>query len=190
MAEVKLNGQDLGILWKPPYRVDVTGAAKAGRQRAGGQGVNLWINRMIGDEQLPEDSDRNPDGTLKSMAAVARGRQAQPDGPLHLHLLAAVEEGLAAPALRPAGPGEGAGGGGQGPDGIGHLAVPGLCAAAREIVGWDKRACQRGPPIQGFGGPAIANPQAGAPDLVPPYGCPRLAPKTGRASYCPSRGAA
>jgi hypothetical protein len=28
--------------------------------------VNLWINRMIGDEQLAEDSDRNPDGTLKA----------------------------------------------------------------------------------------------------------------------------
>ena len=24
IAEVKLNGQDLGILWKPPFRVDVT----------------------------------------------------------------------------------------------------------------------------------------------------------------------
>jgi GH25 family lysozyme M1 (1,4-beta-N-acetylmuramidase) len=24
------------------------------------------INRMIGDEQLPEDSERNPNGTLKS----------------------------------------------------------------------------------------------------------------------------
>ena len=28
--------------------------------------VNLWVNRQIGDEFLPEDSDRNPDGTLKS----------------------------------------------------------------------------------------------------------------------------
>ena len=27
--------------------------------------VDLWPNRLIGDEQLPEDSERNPDGTLK-----------------------------------------------------------------------------------------------------------------------------
>ena len=30
MAQVKLNGKDLGILWKPPYRVDVTAALKTG----------------------------------------------------------------------------------------------------------------------------------------------------------------
>jgi hypothetical protein len=30
MAEVKLNGKDLGILWKPPYRVEVTGALQPG----------------------------------------------------------------------------------------------------------------------------------------------------------------
>jgi hypothetical protein len=28
--------------------------------------TNLWVNRMIGDEQLPEDSERNPNGTLKA----------------------------------------------------------------------------------------------------------------------------
>ncbi|MCX6926144.1 MAG: glycosyl hydrolase [Verrucomicrobia bacterium] len=66
MAEVKLNGKDLGTLWKPPYRVDVTSALKAGDNLLEIKVVNLWINRLIGDEQLPEDSDRNPDGTLKS----------------------------------------------------------------------------------------------------------------------------
>ena len=66
MAEVKLNGKDLGILWKPPFRVDVTAALKAGDNLLEVKVVNLWINRLIGDEQLPEDNDRNPNGTLKS----------------------------------------------------------------------------------------------------------------------------
>lgn len=66
IAEVKLNGQDLGILWKPPFRVEVTDALQAGDNVLEIKVVNLWVNRMIGDEQLPEDSERKPDGTLKS----------------------------------------------------------------------------------------------------------------------------
>jgi hypothetical protein len=66
MAKVALNGKDLGILWKSPYRLDVTGALKAGDNELEIRVTNLWVNRMIGDEQLPEDSDRNPDGTLKA----------------------------------------------------------------------------------------------------------------------------
>ena len=62
MAEVKLNGKDLGILWKPPFRVEVTGAIKPGENQLEVKVVNLLINRQIGDEQLPEDSDRKPGG--------------------------------------------------------------------------------------------------------------------------------
>ncbi len=65
MAEVRLNGRDLGILWKPPYRVDISEAAKVGDNTLEVKVVNLWINRQIGDEFLPEDSERNPEGTLK-----------------------------------------------------------------------------------------------------------------------------
>ncbi|MBI2946854.1 MAG: hypothetical protein HYY23_04355 [Verrucomicrobia bacterium] len=66
MAKVKLNGRDLGILWKPPFRVDVTEAVKPGDNMLEVEVVNLWVNRMLGDEQLPEDSERNPNGTLKA----------------------------------------------------------------------------------------------------------------------------
>jgi hypothetical protein len=66
MAELKINGKDLGILWKPPFRVDVTDTLRPGENSLEVKVVNLWINRMIGDEQLPEDSERNPNGTLKA----------------------------------------------------------------------------------------------------------------------------
>ena len=58
IAQVKLNGKDLGILWKAPFRVEATEALRAG--------TNLWVNRMIGDEQLPEDSERRSDSMLES----------------------------------------------------------------------------------------------------------------------------
>jgi hypothetical protein len=65
MAEVLLNGRNLGILWKTPYEVDVTNAVKPGANALEVRVTNLWINRMIGDEQLPEDSARHGNGTLK-----------------------------------------------------------------------------------------------------------------------------
>jgi hypothetical protein len=66
MARVRLNGADLGVLWKPPYRVDVTGVLRSGENTLEVEVTNLWVNRMIGDEQLPEDSERNPNGTLRA----------------------------------------------------------------------------------------------------------------------------
>ncbi|MHC4202461.1 MAG: glycosyl hydrolase, partial [Planctomycetota bacterium] len=59
MAEVKLNGRGLGVLWKAPYRVDVTDAVEAGENVLEVRVVSLWINRMIGDELLPDDSERD-----------------------------------------------------------------------------------------------------------------------------------
>ncbi len=57
MARVKLNGEDCGIVWKPPYRVNISKALKPGANKLEIEVVNTWVNRMIGDEQLPLDAE-------------------------------------------------------------------------------------------------------------------------------------
>ncbi len=52
MAEVEVNGKPVGgILWKPPFRVDVTRALQPGANEISVKVTNLWPNRMIGDLQ-------------------------------------------------------------------------------------------------------------------------------------------
>lgn len=53
IAQVKLNGKDLGILWKKPFRVEVNGAARPGINRLTVAVTNLWPNRLIGDQGQP-----------------------------------------------------------------------------------------------------------------------------------------
>ena len=65
MAQPTLNGHELGILWKPPFKVDVTAVLQPGRNQLRVRVTNLWINRMIGDEQLPPDCDQAPNGHLR-----------------------------------------------------------------------------------------------------------------------------
>lgn len=55
LAEVTINGRNLGILWRPPFRVDATAALRAGENDLEIKVTNLWPNRMIGDEQEPDD---------------------------------------------------------------------------------------------------------------------------------------
>lgn len=56
IAQVRLNGRDLGTLWKPPFRVDATDALKLGDNVLEVAVTNLWANRLIGDEQFPDDA--------------------------------------------------------------------------------------------------------------------------------------
>lgn len=55
LAQVALNGRDLGVIWKPPFRVDISSALKPGKNSLSVKITNQWVNRLIGDEQLPED---------------------------------------------------------------------------------------------------------------------------------------
>jgi hypothetical protein len=54
LAEVTLNGKALGVLWKAPFRVDVSSAAVAGVNHLEVKITNLWPNRLIGDAKLPK----------------------------------------------------------------------------------------------------------------------------------------
>jgi hypothetical protein len=54
LADVTLNGKSLGILWKEPFQIDVTGSLKQGKNRLAVKVTNLWPNRLIGDQKLPE----------------------------------------------------------------------------------------------------------------------------------------
>jgi len=55
LAEVRVNGRACGIVWSPPFRVDITGALKPGRNSLAVDVVNFWPNRIIGDAALPAD---------------------------------------------------------------------------------------------------------------------------------------
>jgi hypothetical protein len=51
LAEVKVNGQPLGIVWKAPYRADISKALHPGKNQIEIRVADLWINRLIGDAQ-------------------------------------------------------------------------------------------------------------------------------------------
>lgn len=53
VAEVRLNGVDLGILWCAPWQVDLTECVKETGNVLEVDVINLWANRVIGDWTLP-----------------------------------------------------------------------------------------------------------------------------------------
>ena len=51
IAEVFVNGKTVGILWKKPFTIDVSDAVKKGQNKLEIKVTNLWVNRLIGDQQ-------------------------------------------------------------------------------------------------------------------------------------------
>jgi hypothetical protein len=51
IADVTVNGKALGIYWKAPFLVDVSSALKPGANTLDIKVINLWVNRLIGDQQ-------------------------------------------------------------------------------------------------------------------------------------------
>ncbi len=51
LAEVYVNGKYCGVTWKEPYVIDVTDALTEGENTIEVRVANVWVNRIIGDEQ-------------------------------------------------------------------------------------------------------------------------------------------
>ncbi|KAA3614211.1 MAG: hypothetical protein DWQ01_00480 [Planctomycetota bacterium] len=49
-----MNGEELGIVWKPPYAVDVSKRLLPGENVLRREVANTWHNRLVGDSALPQ----------------------------------------------------------------------------------------------------------------------------------------
>ena len=67
LAEVIINGKNMGILWKPPYRLDITDFAKPDKNTIEIAVTNLWPNRLIGDAVKASDVVYGTAGNIKEL---------------------------------------------------------------------------------------------------------------------------
>jgi hypothetical protein len=82
LARLRLNGHDLGVLWTPPWRLDIRSALKPEGNILEISVANLWRNRLVGDEHLPPDAEfaaggnilRWPDWLVKGALRPPTGR--------------------------------------------------------------------------------------------------------------------
>lgn len=89
-AEVTVNGKTFPVLWKPPYRVDITEAIVDAQGTArptvdlAVKVTNLWPNRLIGDDALPADVEwKAPEGKyqpIKEIPQWVKDGQRSPTG--------------------------------------------------------------------------------------------------------------
>jgi len=79
IATVSVNGKEVGTLWKPPFLMDITDALQKGKNELEIRVSNLWVNRLIGDEQFPPDLEFDSRGELKELPGWFVNNTARPE---------------------------------------------------------------------------------------------------------------
>jgi hypothetical protein len=70
IAEVFINNKPVDVIWKKPYRLDVTPYLKTGENEIRIKVVNRWINRLIGDEYIAIDAKYDASGSKFSIGRL------------------------------------------------------------------------------------------------------------------------
>jgi hypothetical protein len=78
LARVRLNGKEIGVLWCFPWRVNISGAVKSGKNRLEVEVANLWPNRLIGDARYAGDAEYTKDGALARWPEWVTGHAPRP----------------------------------------------------------------------------------------------------------------
>lgn len=69
---------DMGVIWKPPYKVEITQVVVPGANTIEVKVTNTWFNRLTRDAGLPDDEKRT------WIAGGGFGRDMRTDAPLML----------------------------------------------------------------------------------------------------------
>ena len=67
IAQISVNGATPVLVWKAPYRIDITALVKPGVNQLRIEVTNLYPNRLIGDEYLPEKYEYDEYGHIRQL---------------------------------------------------------------------------------------------------------------------------
>ena len=84
IASVRVNGEQVGTVWAPPFRVDVSRAVKPGVNRLTVDVTSTWFNRLAYDAGLPEAERKT--WTIKGPEKGAEPRSSGLLGPVILRV--------------------------------------------------------------------------------------------------------
>jgi hypothetical protein len=102
VARVTLNGRDLGVLWKPPFAVRITGLLRPGENELRVEIANTWHNRLVGDAALEPDERITSTNVRRPFAPHTPLLESGLLGPVRLHAahVTTIDDGSSATAAR------------------------------------------------------------------------------------------